>query len=215
MQQVLVVVFEFDPAAAIWNDLAEEIALGRDTLEKHARRAVQLTDDHALGAVDDERTVIRHQRDLAEEDFLFLDVPDALGARFGVFRVHGQANGHLERRRVSHAPLFALCLVVLSWRPTGSPHLLQNVTIFWLNVPQWWQRMSPGWNGSVLMAAPHCGIAASRTQVVKAFEVAALAFPVADRVIDEFQLADAAEIGDGKTEVNTVCRPTLVLFISI
>ena len=39
-------------------------------------------------------------------------------------------------------------------------------------------------------------IPAGGPQMVQAFQVAALALPVADRVIDELQLADAAKIGD-------------------
>src|SRR5665811_1009236 len=46
------------------------------------------------------------------------------------------------------------CMSYLSCKPTGSPHLLQNVTTFLLKVPQWWHRMSPAWNGSVRMVAP-------------------------------------------------------------
>ncbi len=38
--------------------------------EVHARRAVQLGDDHALGAVDDELAAADHDRDLAEVDLL-------------------------------------------------------------------------------------------------------------------------------------------------
>jgi len=41
-------------------------------------------------------------------------------------------------------------------------------------------------------------IAAGRTQVVQPFEVAALAFPIADRVVDELQVADAAEVRNRK-----------------
>ena len=82
VEQILVVVLEFDPAAAIRNDLAEVVALRRNALEEDAGRTVQLADDHALGAVDDERAVVRHQRNFAEEDFLFLDVANALLRRF-------------------------------------------------------------------------------------------------------------------------------------
>ena len=46
------------------------------------------------------------------------------------------------------------CMSYLSCNPTGSPHLLQNVTTFLLNVPQWWHKMSPAWNGSVRIVAP-------------------------------------------------------------
>ena len=41
-------------------------------------------------------------------------------------------------------------------------------------------------------------IPAGGTEVMQTFEVAALALPVADRIIDEFEVAYAAEIGDGK-----------------
>ncbi len=112
VQQVLVVVFEFDPASAVRNDLAEEIALRRNALEEHAGRAVQLRNDHALGAVDDEGAVVGHQRNFAEEDFLLLDVADGLVAGFGVLGVNRQADGDLERSGVGHAALFALGHVV-------------------------------------------------------------------------------------------------------
>ena len=39
-------------------------------------------------------------------------------------------------------------------------------------------------------------VAAGGAQVVQPFEVAALALPVADRIIDEFEIADAAKIGN-------------------
>ena len=43
---------------------------------------MELADDYALGAIDDERSVVGHQRDFAEEDLLFFDVADALVAGF-------------------------------------------------------------------------------------------------------------------------------------
>src|SRR5580704_12670269 len=73
---------------------------------------MQLTDNYALGAIDDERAVARHQRNFAEEDFLLFDVPDALLAGFRVFGVNGEANGDFEWRGISHATLFALRLIV-------------------------------------------------------------------------------------------------------
>jgi len=41
-------------------------------------------------------------------------------------------------------------------------------------------------------------IAAGGAQVVQPFQVAALAFPVADRIVDELQVADAAKIRNRK-----------------
>jgi hypothetical protein len=43
--------------------------------------------------------------------------------------------------------------------------------------------------------------AAGGAEVVQAFEVAALALPVADRIIDELEITHAAEIADGKYAV--------------
>ena len=82
IQQVLVVVFELDPAAAVRNDLAEEVALRLNAFKEHARRTMQLRNNDALGTVDDERAVLGHQRNFAEEHFLFLDVADGLVCRF-------------------------------------------------------------------------------------------------------------------------------------
>ena len=40
--------------------------------------------------------------------------------------------------------------------PTGSPHLLQKVTTFLLNVPHFVQRTSPTLNGLVMTVCPQC-----------------------------------------------------------
>src|SRR5207244_1974218 len=83
-------VFEFDPRAAIRNDLPEIVALARRRLEEDAGTAVQLADDDALGAIDDERTVLRHQRNFTEIDFLFFDVANRLGARLRILIENGK-----------------------------------------------------------------------------------------------------------------------------
>ena len=89
VEQVLGVVLELHPGAAVGNDLAEEISLRGVGLEEDARRAVKLADDDALGAVDDERPVFRHQGDFAEIDFLLLNVPDGALAGVAVLFVNG------------------------------------------------------------------------------------------------------------------------------
>jgi hypothetical protein len=61
--------------------------------------------------VDDEGPVLGHDRDFPEVDLLLLDVPDGLGSLAVV--PGDQADGHLERRGVGHAPLQALLDVVL------------------------------------------------------------------------------------------------------
>ena len=59
VEHVLLVVFELHPRSAVGNDLAEEVGAVVGRLKEHAGRTVQLADDHALGAVDDEGAVLR------------------------------------------------------------------------------------------------------------------------------------------------------------
>jgi hypothetical protein len=47
-----------------------------DFVEEHARRAVQLADNHALGAVDDKRPTAGDQGQFAQEDILLDDILD-------------------------------------------------------------------------------------------------------------------------------------------
>src|SRR5206468_3251153 len=91
----------------------EEVSLRRNAFEEHTGRAVQLADDDAFGAIDDERTVVRHQRNFAEEDFLLFDVPDALLPCIRILGVHGETDGDFQRSGISHTALFALRLIVL------------------------------------------------------------------------------------------------------
>jgi hypothetical protein len=119
IHDVLGVELDVEPRAAIRNDarreqqLAGGVRLALVVVEEHARRAVHLRNDHALGAVDDEGAVVGHERDIAHVDILLLDVLDRLGARLLVDIEHDQAQRHLERRRIGHAALAALVDVIL------------------------------------------------------------------------------------------------------
>src|SRR6185369_7693300 len=66
-QHVLLVVLELHPRAAVGDDL-RQVGAGALLGEEHTRAAVELGDDDPLGAVDDERAVVGHQRDVAEVD---------------------------------------------------------------------------------------------------------------------------------------------------
>lgn len=81
-------------------------------VEEHAGRPVHLRDDDALGAVDDEGAVHRHERDVAHVDVLLLDVLHRLRAGFLVDIEHDEAQRHLEGRSEGHAALAALVDVV-------------------------------------------------------------------------------------------------------
>ena len=66
---------ELDPLTAVGVDGAGDDRLGVAAgLEDHAGRTHELAHDDALGAVDDERALVRHHREVAHEDGLFLDL---------------------------------------------------------------------------------------------------------------------------------------------
>ena len=73
---------------------------------------MHLRDDDALGAVDDEGAVRRHERHVAHVDVLLLDVFDRAGAGLLVHVEDDEPEGDLERRGIGHAPLLALFHVV-------------------------------------------------------------------------------------------------------
>ncbi len=118
IDDVLGVELEVEPGAAIGNDargeqqLARRVGLAAVVVEEHARAAVHLRDDDALGAVDDEGAVRRHERHVAHIDVLLLDVLDRAGAGLLVDVEHDEAERHLERGGEGHAALLALVDVV-------------------------------------------------------------------------------------------------------
>ena len=104
---------QLDPGATLRNDpAAVQVTVARAGVDQEidARRAVQLADDDALGAVDDELTTATHDRDLAEVH-LFLD-----GLRLD------QPEAHLEGVPERHPQLAALVDVV-----AGSSELVADV----------------------------------------------------------------------------------------
>ncbi len=186
VEGVLLVVLELDPAAAVGDDLAEEVGAVVRGLEEDARRTVELRDDDALGAVDDEGAVLAHQRNVAEEDFLLLHVAEALDAGLGVLVVDLQTNGDLEWSGVGHATLFALRLVVLQlqadWVAALGAEVWGVLVIGSAEVAKNIARVEGVGDDHV------AAVSAGRAQVVEALEVAALALPVADGEVDELEL---------------------------
>ena len=67
--------------------------------EVHARRADELGDDHALGAVDDEGAFVGHHGEVAHVDLGLLDLARLLD---------GEAGPDAQRRRVRHVAVAAL-----------------------------------------------------------------------------------------------------------
>src|SRR5450432_482818 len=112
IQNVLLVVLKLNPRSAVGNNLAQEISTVVRGFKEHAGRAVQLADNDALGTVDNEGTILGHQRNVAKENFLLFNIANALVAGFRVLIVDGKANGYFQRRRIGHAALFALSYVI-------------------------------------------------------------------------------------------------------
>src|SRR6185437_2775458 len=120
---------ELHPRAAEGDDARgdEPLAVGvRGLLEHHARRAMQLADDHALGAIDHEGSQRREQRQLTEIDFLLDDVARALLA-VDLF-VDDELERGLERGRIRHVALDALLHGVLRLAQRVA-HELQRVVL--------------------------------------------------------------------------------------
>ena len=177
VEQVLLVVLELHPGAAIRDDLRDvERLVFR--VEEGARRAVELDDDDALGAVDDERAVVGHQRDVAEVDLLLLDVADRLDAGVGILVPDDQTDRDLERHGVGHAALLALVDVVLQLHPD---RLAADVTDVAARLV-----LFAAARAEHLVVAVRIGdqrraaVAARLAQVMQTRQLAALAFPVAD-----------------------------------
>ncbi len=68
---------------------------------------MQLRDDDALGAVDDERAVVGHERQFAQVHFLFAHVLDGLLGAAGFLVEHHEAHFDAQRRRVGQSAQLA------------------------------------------------------------------------------------------------------------
>src|SRR5262249_55069977 len=107
---ILRIEFEVEPRAAIRNDprreqqLARGMRLAAVMIEEHARAAMQLRDDDSLGAVDDERAVVRHERQLAEVNLLLTDVLDRLLGPSRFLIENDQAHLDAQRSSIGKAP---------------------------------------------------------------------------------------------------------------
>ena len=114
---VLGVELEVEPGAAIGNDARREQQLARGMglalvmIEEDTGRTVQLRDDDALGAVDDEGAGLGHERQFAHVDFLLAHVLDDLGAGRSVLVVDHQPQQHAQGRGKGRAAQMTLALV--------------------------------------------------------------------------------------------------------
>ena len=192
-QHALLVELELHPGSAVRDDLREEALLGLAG-EEHARGAVQLGDDDPLGPVDDERAVLGHQRNVAEEDFLFLRVAHRLDAGLRVLVVDEEPEGDLERDRVGHAPFLALRDGVLHLKVHRvAADVAERHAVGVLRAAP---RAGDGLLVGVCSDDPRAARTAVHPEVLQPLQAPALALPVPDRVPHELQLAGAAEVGE-------------------
>ncbi len=80
-------------------------------VKQHARRAVHLADDNALGAVDDKGAVLRHERHVAHVHILLLDIEHTARFGIGIDFEHDQAQRDAHRGGVSNPALAAFVRV--------------------------------------------------------------------------------------------------------
>ena len=93
--------------------LAAGVGLAAVVLENDAGRTLQLIDDDALGAVDDEGAFFGHQGQGAEIDVLLLDVADGPVARRFIGVVDDQTHFDAHGRFIGQTLGNALGLIVL------------------------------------------------------------------------------------------------------
>src|SRR6185369_812574 len=193
IEEVLRVVLELHPRSAVRDDLRDvERLVFR--VEEGARRPVQLRHDDALCAVDDEGAVLRHQRDVAEVDLLLLDVADGLDAGLGVLVPDHEADRHLQRHGEGHAALLALVDVVLELEADGVAADVADVAVGLVRLAA-----ARTEHLTVAVGVGNQGRAAGAArlaQVMQPLQLAALALPVADRILDELERRVLAEVAD-------------------
>ena len=131
LNQILVIELDVEPRPAVRDDPARVELLSRRRnrrglagIEEDSGRAVKLRHDDPLGPVDDEGSILGHDRDFPEIDLLLLHVTDRVSAAVAGVVPDDQANRHLDRRRIGHPTLQAFLDVVL-WLLQSVRHELE------------------------------------------------------------------------------------------
>ncbi len=119
-----VVGLELDPGAAVGNDRCVERGTGigvHVAAVVDAGRAHELAHDHALRAVDHERALVGHEREIAHEDLL-------VGNALDFARLRGnEAHADAQRRAVRHVALAAFLDRILRFAETVLAELQDQV----------------------------------------------------------------------------------------
>ncbi len=78
------------------------MGFGLILIEEHAGRAVELAYNHPFCPIDDESSIIRHERNLSKIDLLLFDRFNAFSLCLLIHIPDDQANGHFDRSGVGH-----------------------------------------------------------------------------------------------------------------
>src|SRR5258705_5808479 len=171
---------------------------------------MELAHYDAFSAVDDERAVVGHQRNLAEEHLFFLDVADRLLAGVLVGVPDRQANLDLERDREGHRFFLTLLLGVLVLKrhrlaAVVAQHGRDRVHRAALRTGLLFRRIRiDAENGAARTAVG--------TQVIQPFELSAFALPIADRVLYKLQLRRLPKVCDRKHGPEHSLKPRVLAF---
>ena len=119
INQIFGVKFKIQPGTAVRNNAGgKQIFAGSDgfafvMVKKDARRTVHLRNDDTLGTVENKRTFVRHQRNVAHIDILLLNVVNGLGTGSLVGIPDNQTQGSLNRCGIGHITLDTFVDIVL------------------------------------------------------------------------------------------------------
>ena len=119
INDVLCIELEIKPRATIGNHPRRKEIFTRGVgfalimIEEDARRAVHLANDDTLRAVDHKGALVGHERHVAHEDVLFLDITHRARTGFLVNIPDDEAQGHAQWCSIGYAALLAFLYIVL------------------------------------------------------------------------------------------------------
>ena len=134
INQIFRIKFKIKPRTAVRNNprrkqfLARRDGLAFVVVKEDARASVHLRNNHALGSVDDKRSLFGHQRNIAHKHILLFTVVDRFGAGRLVHVKHRQPERNFHRRGVCQIAANALVNVVFRLRQLILDKLKQAVT---------------------------------------------------------------------------------------
>jgi len=164
-------------------------------------------------SIDDERSVLGHQRNFAEENFLLFDMRMVLLPVSGSLSNTVRRNGDFDARggrsccASSHSGTSYFQLQahgIAAAIAEGHDVLVERA--------QRWHSTSPKWNGSVLDGGAAGGFRHVERRWCRPLRFPHLHSQLPIELVDELELAQAAEIGNRKTLVENALEPGVVTF---